>query len=89
MPHRSCQHVMVEVVRSFPCLIQIGGPNTSAHYPEFVEETSNALRRIKANEYMIALGDFNANVGSDASVWKDAIGQHGDASLHGNGRLLL
>jgi len=39
-----------------------------------VEETNDALRNVKTNESTILLGDFNANLGNDAGVWKGVIG---------------
>jgi len=35
------------------CFTQAHAPKTSAQYPEFVVETSDALRRVKANESTI------------------------------------
>ena len=37
-------------------------------YPENVEETSDVLRKVKTNELMIFLGDFNTHFGNDAVV---------------------
>ena len=52
------------------CLIHAYGPNSSALFPEFVEETSETQRRVKTNESTILLGDFNAHVGKDAGVYR-------------------
>jgi len=38
---------------------------------------------------VILLGDFNAQVGNDASVQKGVIDQYGDADTNDNGRFLL
>jgi len=48
-----------ELERSL-CL-QAYAPNSSAMYPEFVEGTSDVLRKVKTNESRIVLGDFNAH----------------------------
>jgi len=49
-----------------------------------VEETSDALRKVKINESTILLGDFNAHVGNDAGIWKGMICRHSDADVNDN-----
>jgi len=56
---------------------------------QYVEETSDALGKVEPNEFTILTGDFKAHVGNDAVVWKGVNGQHGDADINDNGRLLL
>ena len=41
---------------------------SSALFPNVAEETIDAVRRVKANESTIIMGDFNAHVGNDAGV---------------------
>ena len=57
--------------------------------PWSLEENSNALRKAKLNKSKMLLGGFSAHVRNDAGVWKGMIGQHSDANLSDNGRLLL
>jgi len=56
-----------------------------AHCPEFVEETRNALRM---NNLTIPC-EIQCTRGNDACVWKDVIGQHGDANINDNEKLVL
>jgi len=59
-------------------------------HPEFVVETSDALRRVKTNESRIILGDFTAHVGNHAAgVWAGVIGKHVGADVNDNIVLLL
>jgi len=58
-------------------------------YPKFVEETSDTLKRIEVKESSIKLRDFRAHFWNDAGLWKGVIGQHDDADVNDNGRLLL
>lgn len=71
------------------CLIKEYDPNSCAQYPEFVEETDGAFRRLKPNDFTILLGDSNAHVGNDAEVWRCVIGHNGNTYLNDNGRPLL
>lgn len=61
-------HVEVEV-----CLIQAYGPKSSTLQPEFVEETRDALRKVKTNESMMLSGDFNAQLGYEAGAWHEGL----------------
>jgi len=54
----------------FLCLTEVYGPSSSPMYLEFVEETSDTLRRVKTDDSNILLGDFSAHVGNDAGVWR-------------------
>jgi len=49
-------------------------------YLESVEESNDAMWRVKTDESTILSGDFNAHVGNDARVWRSVIGLHGDAT---------
>jgi len=60
------------------CLIQVYGPNSNAQYPKFVEEISDALRKVKINESTTLLGDFSAYLGNYAGVWRGVIGRDDD-----------
>ena len=46
----------------------------------------DAVRKVKANESMILLGDFNVHVGNDAGVCVVVIGKHGHSDVNSNGR---
>jgi len=67
------------------CLIQAYAQNASALFPEFVNETSDVLRRVKVNESTIYLEDFNAHVVKDAGVWRGVVGRHGDVEVSKEG----
>lgn len=54
----------------FLCLTEVYDPSSSPMYLEFVEETSDTLRRVKTDDSNILLGDFSAHVGNDAGVWR-------------------
>jgi len=58
-------------------------------YPEFVEEISDALRRVKTDEFTTLLSDFNAHIGNDTTVRKGLIGRYDNADVNVNGRLIL
>jgi len=55
------------------CFIQAYGPNSSVLYPKFVKEITEVPRRVKTNESTILLGNFNAEVGNNARVWRVVI----------------
>jgi len=42
------------------------------HSTPNTKETSDALRRVTANEYTIHLDDFSVHFGNEAGVWKGA-----------------
>jgi len=65
-------HVEVEVVRPHPLLDTCILPklNCTVGYPEFVEEISDALRKLKPSNSTILLGDFNVHIGNDAGLLK-------------------
>jgi len=62
--------------------------NSSELWPEFVEEISATLRRVKPNGSMTVLGDFNAHVFNDAWLWNSVI-SNGDADINDNRMFLL
>jgi exonuclease III len=70
-------------------VIQAYAPNLTAEYPAFLADLDRGFERVKRDESVMLLGDFNAHVGADAETWKGVIGRHGDAHLNTNGELLL
>jgi len=78
-------------VRPLSCLIHVYGSNSSALYPEFVEETSAALPRVKTNESAIISKYFKTvyTFGNDTGLWKGVVGQRDDTDVNDNGKLLL
>ena len=57
-----------------------------AAFYSLLDET---LQRIPATDKIILLGDFNARVGRDHTLWNGAIGRHGIGSCNANGESLL
>jgi len=55
----------------FLCLMQVYVPNSSALYLGFVEETNDALQRVKTNKSIIILGYFKAHIRNDARIGCD------------------
>ena len=51
------------------CMIQVYGLNSMAQYSDFVEETNDVVRRVKANDITILFGYLNAYVGNKAGAW--------------------
>lgn len=56
---------------------------------EFYLTLRSQLRHVPIHDKLLLLGDFNARVGSDTSVWGDVIGKHGVGRANSNGHLLL
>lgn len=50
---------------------------------------STALRAVPQTDKIIFLGDFNAQVGSNTSVWTEAIGLQGIGKMNANRLSLL
>jgi len=78
--------VEVKLLDHSLCLVQVYSPNTSARHLEFMRKLVDAVRKVKANESMILLGDFNVHVGNDAGVCVVVIGKHGHSDVNSNGR---
>ena len=57
-----------------------------AAFYSLLDET---LQRIPATDKVILLGDFNARVGRDHTLWNGAIGRHGIGSCNANSESLL
>ena len=55
----------------------------------FYDSLNAALDRIHSHDKIIMLGDFNARVGADHSVWPGIIGRHGIGNCNSNGIRLL
>jgi len=71
-----------------PRLIHAYRKSATAQYPDFVEEISDTLRRVKANKSILSR-EFNVQVRSDVGVQKRVAGQHGHANINDNGKFIL
>ena len=55
----------------------------------FYDALQAAVDKIPSREDLIVLGDFNARVGADHSVWPNCIGHFGIGTINENGQRLL
>ena len=55
----------------------------------FYQDLDQLLLSIPAEDKIIVMGDFNAQVGQNGGVWKSIIGKHGVGKENSNGNLLL
>lgn len=55
----------------------------------FYGDLDGASIEIPRNNKLIILGNCNAQVGYDLSVWRNVIGKHGVVKTNANGLLLL
>ena len=55
----------------------------------FYEALQAVIDKVPSGEDLVILGDFNARVGADHSVWPNCIGQFGIGSINDNGQRLL
>ena len=55
----------------------------------FYAQLDSVLSSIPKEEIIILLGDFNARVGRDHTVWTGTIGKEGVGNCNANGRMLL
>jgi len=80
--HKGGVHVKVEVVR--PLLVFHTGinPNSSAEYPEFVKNISDACERLKLTNTRPFGETAMYMLGTMPWLWKGVIGQHGDAGVN-------
>lgn len=51
----------------------------------FYSTPDSVLTQIPSNHKIILLGDFNARVGRDHSVWENVIGKEGEGNANSNG----
>ncbi|XP_048588402.1 craniofacial development protein 2-like [Nematostella vectensis] len=56
---------------------------------KFYEDLNNVINTVPQADKLIILGDFNARVGCDSSIWEGVIGNHGVGNCNSNGLLLL
>ncbi|CAG4932561.1 unnamed protein product [Colias eurytheme] len=55
----------------------------------FYSGLSEVLRKIPSTERVVILGDFNARVGSDHTIWSSCLGREGVGRMNENGQRLL
>ena len=55
----------------------------------FYSELRSLLQKTKETDKIFILGDFNARVGRDHTIWPGVLGRHGIGNCNDNGRLLL
>ena len=56
---------------------------------KFYEELDAIIATVPQSDKLIVLGDLNARVGTDHSIWEGIIGRHGTGKCNSNGLLLL
>jgi len=66
-------HVSLKLKYSSLHFMQVYGQNSNAQYPG-IRETSDILRRVKANESTIPLVDFISRTRNNPGVWKGVVG---------------
>jgi len=49
----------------------------------------STLMQVPRRAKLIVLGDFNARIGSDSTIWGNTMGKHGVSNTNNNGRKLL
>ena len=61
-------------------------PNTIL---QFYKQLENILKPIPKDDKIVLLGDFNARVGENESIWNGVLGKFGTGRANSNGELLL
>ena len=56
---------------------------------QFYSDLDSVIRSVPAADKLILLGDFNARVGTESSMWPGIIGPYGVGKCNSNGLLLL
>ena len=56
---------------------------------EFFLRLQETVGRVARDDLLIVMGDMNARVGDDTSIWGEALGRHGEEVCNENGRRLL
>ena len=56
---------------------------------QFYGELDDKLKSIPKSEHIFLLGDFNARVGSEYSIWPDCLGHFGVGKMNENGQRVL
>ena len=64
-------------------------PSESETKDSFYQSLDEALRRIPKNDKIFLLGDFNARVAQNNTIWSGVLGRHGIGQANANGMRLL
>jgi len=78
--------------KDFATIVSVYAPTMQADNgvkEAFYSDLHNLLQRVDTKDKLLIMGDFNARVGRDSTVWKDVLGKHGMGNCNDNGRLLL
>jgi len=79
------QQCYATIISAYASTLVADEADKAAFY-SLLDET---LQRTPATDKVILLGDFNARVGRDHTLWNGAIGRHGIGSCNANGESLL
>jgi endonuclease/exonuclease/phosphatase family metal-dependent hydrolase len=80
----SCQRCLTVVSVYAPTLMA-----SDTVKEQFYAELERVLAAVPARDKLVVLGDFNARVGRDNSVYLGVMGKHGMGMLNSNGELML
>ncbi len=56
---------------------------------EFFLRLQETIGRVASGDLLIVMGDMNARVGNDTSIWGEVLGRHGEEVCNENGKRLL